>query len=139
IVIAEKRQRLDFRDPHTMQLVKSVHVPCRGLDHIDFTVDNRSMIATCEFSAHLVKVDLATQTVVGSLMLAPTMKESMPQDIRSSPDGSVFYVADMKKDGVHVIDPETMTYVGFIPTGKGAHGITVGRAGRVFYISNRGW
>ena len=139
IVIAEKRQRLDFRDPHTMALVKSVHVPCRGLDHVDFTIDNQYMIATCEFSAHIVKVDLAAQEVVGSLMLAPNMKASMPQDIRSSPDGSVFYVADMKKDGVHVIDPVKMTYLSFIPTGKGAHGITVGRGGRVFYISNRGW
>ena len=139
IVVAEKRQRLDFRDPHSMQLVKSVHVPCRGLDHADFTIDNRYMIATCEFSGHIVKIDLAMQTVVGSLMLAPTMKESMPQDIRSSPDGRVFYVADMKKNGLHVVDPTSMTYVGFIPTGKGAHGITVGRGGRVFYISNRGW
>jgi YVTN family beta-propeller protein len=139
IVIAEKRQRLDFRNPHTMELVKSLHVPCRGLDHVDFTVDNRYMIATCEFSAHLVKVDLMTQTVVGSLMLAAKMKESMPQDIRSSPDGTVFYVADMKQNGLHVIDPSTMKYLSFIPTGKGAHGITVGRGGRVLYISNRGW
>jgi YVTN family beta-propeller protein len=139
IVIAEKRQRLDFRDPHTMELVKSVHVPCRGLDHIDFTIDNRYLIATCEFSAHVVKLDLQTQTVVGSLSLGTNMKESMPQDIRSSPDGQVFYVADMRKNGVHLIDPASMKYLGFIPTGKGAHGVTVGRGGNVIYVSNRGW
>jgi YVTN family beta-propeller protein len=72
-------------------------------------------------------------------VLAPTMKESMSQDIRSSPDGSVFYVADMKKKGMHVIDPAAMRYLAFIPTGKGAHGITIGRGGGLFYISNRGW
>src|SRR5207248_5254502 len=114
IVIAEKRERLDFRDPHTMELVKSVHVPCRGLDHIDFTIDNRYLIATCEFSAHVVKLDLETQTVVASLKVGENMEQSMPQDIRSSPNGQVFYVADMKKNGIHMIDPAAMTYLGFI-------------------------
>ena len=28
----------------------------------------------------------------------------MPQDVKLSPDGGVYYVADMQKNGVHVID-----------------------------------
>src|SRR5207244_806362 len=39
IVVAEAWQRLDFRDPHTMALVKSVPMPCRGVDHMDFTAE----------------------------------------------------------------------------------------------------
>ena len=63
----------------------------------------------------------------------------MPQDIRSSPDGKIFYVADMKADGLYEIDPVTLQRVGFLPTGTGTHGITPRRLGRYFYISNRGW
>ena len=34
-------------------------------------------------------------------------REGMPQDVRISPDGKRFYVADMMADGVHVVDGAT--------------------------------
>jgi YVTN family beta-propeller protein len=136
LVIAEKRHRIDFRDPVSMALRDSVHVECGGLDHLDFTSDDKYAIATCEFSGQLVKIDLAARRPMAYLKLQGS---AMPQDIRSSPDGSRFYVADMKEDGVHVIDPEQFVEAGFIKTGKGTHGIVVGRLGTPFYISNRGW
>jgi YVTN family beta-propeller protein len=168
MVIAEARRRIDFRDPHTMALVKSVPVVCKGLDHVEFTADNRYAIATCEFSGELVKIDLAAQAVTGYLTLDPAAWEkyvpqpvvrlfrgrrkrgsdamaalmrvpSMPQDIRSSPDGSKFYVADMKKNGVFVIDPVKFERIGFIPTGIGTHGIFPSRDGKLLYVTNRGW
>ena len=140
IVVAERRERLDFRDPTTMKLVESVHTQCRGIDHVDFTSDGRYMIATCEFNGQLVKVDLTTRKPVAYLKLDSTPEGlAMPQDVRSSPDGRVFFVADMKAGGVHVIDPVAMTQSGFIATGKGAHGIYPSRDGRVLYVTNRGW
>ncbi len=141
IVVAERRQRLDFRDPTTMKLDTSVHVRCRGLDHVEFTVDGRYAIATCEFSGHLVKVDLQQKAVVGYLTLDPggLGSKSMPQDIRSSPDGKVFYVADMKADGVYLVDPDQLRRIGFVKTGKGAHGLMPSRDGRYLYVTNRGW
>ena len=33
----------------------------------------------------------------------------MPQDIRISPDGAVFYVADMHADGVYLVDGDSFT------------------------------
>ncbi len=63
---------------------------------------------------------------------------NMPQDVRISPDGKVFYVADMISDGVFLIDGETFTEIGFIATGPGAHGFCVSRDGRKLYVSNRG-
>src|SRR5207237_625919 len=59
LVIAEARRRIDFRDPQDMQLEKSLSVECKGLDHVEFTADNKYAIATCEFSGQLVKIDLA--------------------------------------------------------------------------------
>jgi YVTN family beta-propeller protein len=62
----------------------------------------------------------------------------MPQDIRSSPDGSVFFVADMEADGVHIIDAASFKLIGFIPTGRGAHGLYPSRDGKKLYVTNRG-
>ena len=41
----------------------------------------------------------------------------MPQDVKISPDGKVFYVADMMSNGVFMIDGENMKLLGFLPTG----------------------
>jgi YVTN family beta-propeller protein len=136
IVIAEAQHRFDLRDAVTMKLVQSVHVDCNGLDHVDFTADDKYAIATCEFSGQLVKLDLTARKPVGYLHL---QREAMPQDIRLSPNGRVMYVADMMADGAHVIDPVAFKEIGFIKMGKGTHGIVVGRGGYPFYFSNRGW
>ena len=143
MVIAEAQHRIDLRDPVTMKLVQSIHVDCGGLDHVDFTADNKYAIATCEFSGQLVKLDLAARKPVGYLKLQPggamPHAGAMPQDIRLSPDGRVMYVADMMANGAHVIDPVAFTEVGFIKMGTGTHGIVVGRGGQPFYFANRGW
>ncbi len=62
----------------------------------------------------------------------------MPQDVRASPDGRVFYIADMMADGVHVVDGESFKQIGFIPTGVGAHGLYPSRDGKSLYVANRG-
>jgi len=142
IVVAERRRRLDFRDARTMALVQSVPVQCKGVDHMEFTADGRFAIATCEFSGQLLKLDLETRAVTGYLMLDPPPgldSSAMPQDIRSSPDGRVFYVADMKANGVFLVDPVAFRRIGFVATGKGTHGIYPSRDGRLMYITNRGW
>ena len=136
IVVAEALQRLDFRDPHTLELKESVPVPCPGVNHIDWSPDERYFLATCEFGGAIVKVDTATHKVLGRLALAT--KDSMPQDVRLVPSGKFFYVADMMADGVHVIDGRTLTEIGFIPTGPGTHGIYPSRDGTRLYVTNRG-
>lgn len=135
VVVAEREQKLNFLDPVTMKMRESLSVPCKGVDHMDFTADGRFLIASCEFAAKLVKVDVAARKVLGTLALEPG---GMPQDVRSAPDGTLFYVADMMAHGVYVIDPHTFSRVEFIPTGKGAHGISISRDSKVMYVSNRG-
>jgi YVTN family beta-propeller protein len=140
IVVAERRERLDFRDPRTMTLVQSVRTDCSGIDHMEFTADGRYVVATCEFSGSLVKLDLTTRKQVAVLSFdAMGARASMPQDVRSSPDGTVFFVADMKAGGVHLIDPVAFRQIEFIHTGTGAHGIYPSRNGRLLYVTNRGW
>jgi len=62
----------------------------------------------------------------------------MPQDVRISPDGKLFFVADMMADGVHVVDGESFKQIGFIATGVGAHGLYPSRDGKSLYVANRG-
>ncbi len=136
IVVAEARKRLDFRDPQTMQLQKSVDVPdCGGVNHADFSIDGRFVIFTCEFQGSLVKIDVVKRTVIGYLKLS---QGGMPQDIRSSPDGKTFYVAEMMRGGVYTIDPNSFTETGFVPTGIGTHGLYPSRDGTKLYVANRG-
>ena len=136
IVVAEAQRKLYFRDAQTMKVVETVPVTCRGVDHMDFSPDGRYLIASCEFSAQLVKVDVETRKVLGYLKLSNA--KGMPQDVRLSPDGKVFYVADMMSSGIYVIDGVTFKQIGFIETGKGAHGLYFSRDAKYLYVSNRG-
>jgi YVTN family beta-propeller protein len=135
IVVAEAKARLDFRDPHTMKIVDSLKVPCKGVDHMDFTADGRYLIASCEFSSTLLKVDVENHKVIGTLALEA---KGMPQDVKTSPDGKVFYVADMMANGVYLIEPDSFKRIGFIATGMGTHGLYVSRDSKTLYVSNRG-
>ena len=136
IVVAEAHKRLDFRDPHTMALQYSIQAPhCAGINHSDTSIDGTYAIYTCEFSGGLAKIDLVNRKVLGYLKLS---KGGMPQDIRISPDGTVFFVADMHADGVFVIDGATFKEIGFVPTGKGTHGLYPSRDGTKLYVANRG-
>ena len=136
IVVAEAHARLDFRDPHTMQLQSSLDVPeCKGINHADFSIDGKYAIFTCEFGGKLAKIDMVQRKVIGYLEL---QKKGMPQDIRISPDGKVFYVADMMADGVYVVDGDRFEKIGFIQTGVGTHGLYPSRDGTKLYIANRG-
>jgi len=135
IVVAEAFKRLDFRDRHTMALQSSLAVPqCGGINHADFSIDGRFVIFTCEYQGSLAKIDMVNRKVLGYLKLS---RGGMPQDIRISADGTIFYVADMKVGGVFLIDSDSFKEIGFIKTGVGAHGLYPSRDGTKLYVANR--
>jgi YVTN family beta-propeller protein len=135
IVVAEGLQRLDFRNAQTMSLHHSLAVPCNGVDHMDFTADGRYLLASCEFGARMIEVDVRRERVVRMISLRAG---SMPQDVKISPDGRTFYVADMMHGGVWLLDARSMRVKGFIRTGAGAHGLYPSRDAKLLYVSDRG-
>jgi YVTN family beta-propeller protein len=135
IVVAERLQRLDFRTPGTMRMQKSLAVPCRGVDHMDFSADGRVAYASCEFEGAMIRVDLRSRRMTRKLVLGHG--GGSPQDVKLSPDGHVLYVADQVADGVWELDAHRFRTIGFLPTGAGTHGLYPSRDGRVMYISNR--
>jgi YVTN family beta-propeller protein len=146
MVMAEALNRIDFRNPRTMRLRYSMPVPCLGVNHLDFTADGRHALASCEFSAKLLWIDIAARKVEKTLtlgkamstpMTAPGPGYAMPQDVRLSANGKIFYVADMAAGGIWLIDAHRFTVIRFRHTGAGAHGLLVSRDGKDLYISNR--
>ncbi|MQS37665.1 YncE family protein [Streptomyces katsurahamanus] len=136
VVMASLDRELVFRDPHTMDRVKTTPVSCYGVNHADFSADGRYFIVSCEFSAELLKVDTEKMEVVGQQTLP--FDGAMPQDVKISPDGKTFYIADMMAHGVWVLDGEKFTTPTLMPTGEGAHGLYISRDSKEMYIPNRG-
>ena len=62
----------------------------------------------------------------------------MPQDVRLSPDGRVFYVALMGMNRVALVDGDRLRVVGEIKTPAGPHGLYPSRDGTRLYVSDRG-
>jgi YVTN family beta-propeller protein len=132
IVVAERYRRLDLRDPHTWELIASIPVPPRGVNHADFSPDGRHLYVSCEFSGYMAKVDLVEHRVVADREVGVE-----PIDVKLSPDAQVLFVADQARDGVILVDPGDLHEIGFIPTGKGAHGLYFSRDVSRLYVSNR--
>ena len=137
IVVEEAQSRLAFRDPHTFAIQKELPVDCQGIDHMDFSAHSKFALASCEFSGQMVKIDLRTETVAGYIQVGGS-----PQDVKLSPDGHTFYVAnrylpDKGVSGVQLIDARTLRVIGLIQTRDDAHGLYVSRNTRYLYVTSR--
>ncbi len=160
LVMAERLRRIDVLNPRTMARQRSLPVPCHGVNHADYSADLSFFVASCEFSGKLLVIDREATTVTkvidlnavktpgatsarqGMQMGGPRSNlmpgaSAMPQDVRVTPDGTRFLVADMLRNGIWVIKAGTRSFERFIPTGKGAHGIYPDREGRRIFVSNR--
>lgn len=136
LVVAEARRTLEYRDPQTMKVVSELPVPgCDGLNHADFAPDGSYALFSCEFNGRLVKIDAERHKVLGYLNLPGG---GMPQDVRLAPNGRTFYVANMRQDGVELVDGPSFRQIGFIHTGPGTHGLYPSRDGTRLYVTNRG-
>jgi DNA-binding beta-propeller fold protein YncE len=82
----------------------------------------------------MIKVDIPSERVVRTLKLRAG---AGPQDVKLSPDGKVFYVADMNSNGVWLLDGVSLRVLRFMPTGRGAHGLYPSRDARYLYVTNR--
>jgi DNA-binding beta-propeller fold protein YncE len=137
IVVEEAQQTVAFRNPNTFTLQKALPVHCEGVDHMDFSADGRFALASCEFSGQMVRIDLRTETVTGYVQVGGS-----PQDVKLSPDGRIFYVANrflpnLGASGVQLIDARTLRLIGFIRTRLDAHGLYISRDTRQLYVTDR--
>jgi len=138
VVMAETDRQVVFRDPHTMAIKKVVKVPCAGVNHADWSADGTTFVATCEFSGAILKLDTAKMKVIGKAQLPYKNKmQPMPQDVKISPDGKTFYIADMASNGIWIMAADSFGKFTFLRTGLGTHGLYVTRDAKNLLITNR--
>jgi YVTN family beta-propeller protein len=149
VVMIEEYNTIRFADPHTWRTIQDLKYPgCLGPNHADFSGNGRFFVVSCEFSGELLKIGTLSHRVLGVLKLDPqpttpnadpmTMGRSVPQDVRISPDGKTFYVADMGTNEVRLIDARTFRQVKVIGLPRMPHGLYPSRDGTELYISDRG-
>jgi len=136
IVMEEVANEIVFTDPHTFKRMEVVSDPsCRGPNHADFSANGRFFVVTCEFSGSLLKVSTLKHKVLGRLQLGSGSK---PQDVRLSPDGLTFYVADMGRNLLLRLGWDKFAVEGSMPTPNMPHGIYPSRDAKNLYVSDRG-
>jgi YVTN family beta-propeller protein len=132
VVVAERHKRLDFRDSRTWKLIKSVPVEWPGVDHLAFSRDGSYLVASCEWSGRIVKVDLKKLELVADMALGKN-----PIDVLRPPRQHLMFIADQGTNGVYVVDPDAWKELQFIPAGRGTHGLLLSHDEKKIYASNR--
>jgi DNA-binding beta-propeller fold protein YncE len=136
VVMSEQHDQIRFSNPNTFRPIAVRHSPaCRGPNHADFSANGQYLLVSCEFSGVLLRIATRTHRILGTLRLGSA---SMPQDVRLSPDGRVFYVALMGMNRVALVDGDRLRVVGEIKTPAGPHGLYPSRDGTRLYVSDRG-
>ncbi|MFA1539636.1 hypothetical protein [Actinomadura monticuli] len=128
------RRRIDVRAPRTMEPRASVPMPCSA-SHADFSFGGASLVASCTTAGALAVVDLAGRRVAGTI---PLPDGARPGDLRLSPGGTVFYVADAAKGGVWLVDARRFALLGLVATAPGARGLAISRNARRLFVVGGG-
>jgi DNA-binding beta-propeller fold protein YncE len=135
IVMDEEHDRIVFSDPHTFRRRHALtDRSCRGPNHADFSANGRYLVVSCEFSGTLLKVSTLREKVLGRIRLP---MPAMPQDVRLSPDGRSFFVADMGRDRLLRIPWRHFRVARSYRTLRMPHGIYFSRDQRQLYLSDR--
>jgi YVTN family beta-propeller protein len=138
ISVAEEQKTLVFYDWHTWQEQGRLPVPdCAGIDHADYTADGRTAVFTCEFAGRVAVVDIASRKLLRTIDMPVRRTHMGPQDIKLSPDGQRFYVADSDQGSLWVLDGAATKVIGEIPIGAGTHGIYPSRDATSLYVTAR--
>jgi len=138
ISVAEQHRELIWYNPKTWKKHDVTPVPqCAGVDHADFSADGRTAVFTCEFAGRVAVVDVVSHRLL-RLVDMPVRNTMMgPQDIKLSPDGHCYYIADSQANGVWVLNAAATSVQHFIATGRGAHGLYLSRDSRRLFVTNR--
>ena len=149
VVMQERLKQIAFADPHTFKIIKTLKTNCAGVNHADWSADGNYFVASCEFSGTIIEVDTVKMKIIHSQFIPDSKAKHssshhdgmpnlgpQPQDVKISPDGKTFYIADMMSDGIWTM-PAPWGKLTYINTGFGAHGLYVTRDAQKLIITNR--
>jgi DNA-binding beta-propeller fold protein YncE len=137
VVVQPAYHRLAFFDRRTWKAHDYLSLPdCVGINHLDYTADGNEMVASCQYTNDLAVISVSGHRLLRMVHLTQ-VDGGMPQDVRLSPNGRYFFVADGVANGVYLVDAHSLRVVRFQPTGEGAHGLIVSRDARSIFVTNR--
>ena len=116
----------------------SLDVPCAGVDHMDFSADGRYLIASCEFSGQLVKVDVATRARRRRRSTCPTARRDAAGREALARRQGLLRRRHARRAGSGRSTARRFKVIGFLPTGAGVHGLYPSRDAKYLYVTNRG-
>ena len=99
--------------------------------NLAFRPGGREVWTTCEASASVIVVDVASRTKVAEVPVG-----GQATDVAFNPDGSRAYVSNRLDDTVSVVDTATRLVVQVIPVGDEPHGLLTDHEGRTLYVLN---
>ena len=137
MVMSEAAHQIVFRDPHTMAIAKTVPGGLRRRQPRRLLAGRPVLHRQLRVLRRPAQGGHATAGGRRRSCTCPRA-HAMPQDVKISPDGKTWYVADMQTSGVWILDGDQFTTPTFLPTGDGAHGLYVSRDSKSLYITNRG-
>src|SRR5262249_48862523 len=79
IAAAEYDSLSQFRDPHTWRLIKQIHIPFRGVDHMDFSANGRYLLVSCEYTGVVFRISTTRMKITGAIHVG-----GLPIDIKVS-------------------------------------------------------
>jgi YVTN family beta-propeller protein len=75
IVVAEYDNLIEFRDPHSWALIKRIHIPFRGVDHMDFSANGRYLLVSCEYTGVVFRISTSRMRITGAVHVGLTRRE----------------------------------------------------------------
>ena len=149
VVMQERMKQIAFADPHTFKIIHTLKTNCGGVNHADWSADGTYFVASCEFSSSIIEVDSVKMKIIHEQFIPDSHSlhsashhaglpnlGPQPQDVKLSPDGKTFYIADMMSDGIWVMTAP-WSKLSYIKTGFGAHGLYVTRDSQNLIVTNR--
>src|SRR2546421_595828 len=132
IVMAERNNAVDFYDPKTWTLIKSVPIPHNGVNHAEFTArakgapgltpsrDGKQLYVTNRGAGSVSVIDFASRNVAGTWQFGGS-----PDMGGVSSDGKQLWLSGRYNSEVYVIDTTTGHLIKKIPVGQGPHGLAL--------------
>jgi YVTN family beta-propeller protein len=107
-----------------------------GPVQVAFAPDRANLYVTLNAEDAVAVVDLAAESVTGKVAVGDG-----PVQIYVTPNAGTVLVANQGSEDapgttLSIIDAETLTEVGTVETGEGAHGVVVEPSGRYAYVTN---
>ena len=126
-------EELDVFDTETATLIKKISISPHMAPHgIEWIGDSNDVLVTTEKSHDVIKVDVKTGRVIGSVETGT----GGPHLMALAPDNQRAYVTDRDSNSVFVIDVSSMSLSHTLKADKAPEGIAVSPDGSFLWVGN---